>query len=122
MEIILQKEKAQKFAEKLRDAAFVVAPDLYVSELANAIWKYHRAKLLSKDECVRCVQDGIGYVDRFVPCMELWQEAFSEGVKHGHSINDMFYMVAARRHDGILITNDAVLAAICERNGVQVSC
>jgi len=95
---------------------------LYVSELTNTLWKYHRAKILSEDECLQYIQDGISYVDRFVACMDLWQEAFSAGIRNNHSIYDMFYIVAARRHGGTLITNDSVLAAICKSNNIQVCC
>jgi len=121
MEILLQKEKAQIYAKKLQEATFVIAPDLYVSELTNTLWKYHYAKILSKDECIQYIQDGINYVDRFIACMDLWQEAFSEGIKNKHSIYDMFYMVVARRYDGIVMTNDSILAAICKKNNVQTS-
>jgi predicted nucleic acid-binding protein len=53
MEILLQKEKAEKFSKILQEATLIVAPDLYISELTNTLWKYNRAKILSKDECVQ---------------------------------------------------------------------
>jgi predicted nucleic acid-binding protein len=65
-------------------------------------------------------KNGINYVDKFIGSRELWQEAFSEGINNNHSIYDMLYMVAARRNDGILITNDSVLAAICRNNNRQL--
>jgi len=120
MEILMQREKAEKFGKALQEAALVVAPDLYVSELTNTLWKYHRAELLSRDECVQCIQDGINYIDKFIDSKELWQEAFSEGINNGHSIYDMFYMVVTRRHDGTLITNDSTLAAICGNNHIKI--
>jgi len=120
MEILMQRENAEKFGRALQEATLVIAPDLYVSELTNTMWKYCRAKLLSMDECTQCIQDGINYVDRFVDSSDLWREAFSEGINNNLSIYDMFYMVATRRHDGTLITNDSVLAAICKNNNVKI--
>ncbi|MDR1748771.1 MAG: type II toxin-antitoxin system VapC family toxin [Spirochaetaceae bacterium] len=120
MEILLQKEKAEQFSALLQDAALVLAPDLYISELTNTLWKYHRSHILTKDECIQYINDGISYVDKFINSKELWQEAFSEGINNNHSIYDMFYMVVARRNDGILITNDSVLATICRKNNIQV--
>jgi predicted nucleic acid-binding protein len=120
MEILLRKEKAEKFSEILQEAALVVAPDLYISELTNTLWKYNKANILTKDECIQYIRDGIKYVDKFIDSNELWQEAFSEGINNNHSIYDMFYMVVTRRNDGILITNDAVLAAVCEKNNIQI--
>jgi predicted nucleic acid-binding protein len=120
MEILLRKEKADKFGKILQEAELIIAPDLYISELANTLWKYHRANFLTKDECVQYIRDGINYVDEFISSKELWQEAFSEGINNDHSIYDMFYMVVARRNGGILITNDSVLAAICKNNNIQI--
>ena len=119
MEILLHKEKADKYSKILRGATLVVAPDLYVSELTNTLWKYCTAKILTEDECIQYIQDGINYVDNFISSLEIWHEAFSEGMINKHSIYDMLYMVAARRYGGLLITNDSVLAAICKKNHVQ---
>ena len=119
-EILLQKEKVNTFRNILEESSFILAPDVYVSELANTFWKYFTAKNLSEKECIQYIQLGIGYVDRFIDCKDMWEEAFSEGVINNHSIYDMFYMVTARRNNGILITNDAVLARICGKNKVQI--
>ncbi|MDR0597469.1 MAG: type II toxin-antitoxin system VapC family toxin [Treponema sp.] len=120
MEILLQKEKAFKFSKVLQEAALIIAPDLYISELTNTFWKYYRANILTRDECAQYIKDGINFVDKFIDGKELWQEAFSEGIHNNHSIYDMFYLVATRRNDGILITNDSVLAAICKDNNIQI--
>ena len=120
MEILLHKEKIDKFCEVLHKSTLVVAPDLYVSELANTLWKYYNAKILSKDECIQYIQDGINFVDKFIDSREIWHEAFSEGINNGHSIYDMLYMVTARRNSGVLITNDSVLAAVCKKNRVEL--
>jgi len=120
VEILLQKEKSAQFSRILQEAATILAPDLYVSELTNTLWKYHRVNVLTKDECMQYIKDGINYVDEFIDAKELWQEAFSEGINNNHSIYDMFYMVVARRNDGIMITNDSVLATICRNNNIQV--
>ena len=120
VEILLQKEKADKFSRILQEAAIIVAPDLYIPELTNTLWKYCRMNVLTKEECIQYINDGISYVDKFIDSKELWQEAFSEGINNNHSIYDMFYMVVARRNCGILITNDSVLSTICKNNNIQI--
>jgi len=122
MEILLHKEKTDKFYKALQNAGLVIAPDLYISELANTLWKYHKAKTLSKDESSLYMKQGLKMINNFVNSKEIWEEAFFEGINNNHSIYDMFYMVAARRHAGTLITNDSTLAAICRKNHVQVCC
>ena len=120
IEILLQKEKIHTYRKVLEDSSIILAPDLYISELTNTLWKYYALKKLAKDECIQCIQDGINYVDKFINSEEIWEEAFSEGIKNSHSVYDMFYLVTARRNNGTLITNDSILAGICRKNHVQV--
>ena len=122
VEILLQREKNRKFYEILQEADLVITPDLYVSELTNAFWKYYTAKIHTKDECMELIQDGINYIERFIDSKEIWEEALSEGINSKHSIYDMLYMVTARRNNGILITNDSDLATVCKKNHVQICC
>jgi predicted nucleic acid-binding protein len=122
MEILLHKEKTDIFNKTLQNAVLVITPDLYVSELANTLWKYHKTKTLSKEQCTLYMQQGIRMINNFVNANEIWEEAFSEGINNNHSVYDMFYMVAARRHAGTLITNDTSLAAVCKKNHVKVCC
>jgi hypothetical protein len=59
------KKKAGKFSKLLKESALVVAPDLYIAELTNTFWKYRRAKIFTKDECLQYIHDGLNYVDKF---------------------------------------------------------
>ena len=120
MEILWEKDKSKKFYRVLHEVSYLSAPDLYVPELTNTLWKIHKAKNLTNEECVSLIQEGIKLVDKFIDCKDIWQEAFSAGLITKHSVYDMFYMVAARRSGGILITSDSVLAAVCKKNNVEV--
>jgi hypothetical protein len=55
LEILLRKKKAGKLSKIVQEAALIIAPDLYISELTNTFWKYHRANILTKDECVQYI-------------------------------------------------------------------
>ena len=120
VEILLQKENANKYEEILQKSSIVLSPDLYVSELTNTLWKYHKAKISTKDECMQYIQDGVNLVSEFIKTKELWQEAFFEGLNNNHSTYDMFYLVTARRSGGILITCDSILAELCRKSGIEV--
>ena len=120
IEILLQKKKAPKFNKAVREGTLIITPDLYISELTNTFWKYYAAKEFTKEECIQNILDGIKLISKFMDSNDIWQEAFAEGISNNHSIYDMFYMVAARRNNGILITNDSILASICKKNHVEV--
>jgi predicted nucleic acid-binding protein len=119
-EILLKKEKAGQFSLLLHNASLVLAPDLYIPELSNVLWKYYRAKKYTQDECEQFINDGIDYIDIFIDSKKIWQEAFTESIKNNHSAYDMFYFVAARRNNAMLMTTNSALISICEKNHIQV--
>jgi predicted nucleic acid-binding protein len=119
VQILFHEPKMDKYNSILQEAELVLAPDLYISELTNTFWKYRIVKKLDEEVCLAYIHDGLSYIDHFIDSKELWQEAFHEGVNNNHSIYDMFYVVATRRNNGILITNDGPLAKICEKLQIQ---
>lgn len=120
IEIVLKKDKKELFNTVYKDASWVIAPDLYVSEITNVLWKYYKEKVITHEDCIQYVQDGIDMVDDFIDAKELWKEALAEGIKNNHSIYDMYYSVLARRNDATLITNDGPLAEICKDLKISV--
>ena len=120
IEVLLHKEKGELFSSRLNEAAWVVAPDLYVSELSNVLWKYHRAKAVLRPDCVTCVEEGINLIDDFIEGRELWKEALGEAIKNSHSVYDMHYAVLTRRNDAVLLTKDKTLAQLCKKLKIEV--
>jgi len=119
IEIVLQKEKKDLFNKTFKEASWVLAPDLFVSEISNVLWKYYKAKIISHEDCIQYVEDGIDMIDDFIDGQELWKEALSEGIKNNHSVYDMYYAVLARRNDAVLITNDGPLAKISKELKIE---
>ena len=120
IEILLQKEKKELFNATYEKASWVIAPDLYIAEISNVVWKYYKSGLISHMECIQYVEDGIELIDDYFPSKELWKEALGEGIKNIHSIYDMYYAVLARRNDATLITNDSKLSLICNKLSIEV--
>ena len=119
-EILFNKGKCNIFGRALNEATAVFAPDLYVSELTNTLWKYNIKKTFSFDECLEYIQDGTNLIHSFIDNKTVWQEAFSEGVKNNHSVYDMFYLVTARRYNAVLLTVDSELIKICKKSKIQL--
>ena len=120
IEILLQKEKKELFNATYEKASWVIAPDLYIAEISNVLWKYYKSGLISHMECIQYVEDGIDLIDDYFPSKELWREALGEGIKNTHSIYDMYYAILARRNDATLITNDSKLSLICKKLNIEV--
>ena len=120
IEILFQREKSGLFSEIYSKADWIIAPDLFVAEMTNVLWKYYRAGLITHEDCIQYVQDGLDMVDDFIDARTLWKESLSEGIKNNYSIYDMYYLVLTRRNDGTLITNDTALADICKKMNIKV--
>jgi len=119
-EILFKKEKYNKYIDIIDETETVIAPDLYISELTNTLWKCVKKNIYTEEECIQYIKDGISYIDLFINSNEIWQEVFSEGVKNNHSIYDMFYMICTKRKGAVLLTCDMDLIKICKKNGVVV--
>jgi len=122
IEILLKKEKRKLFEEKCQLSKWVIAPDLYVSEITNVLWKYHQTNTLTHDDCIQYVEDGIGLVDDFIDSKGLWKEALGESIRNNHSVYDMFYAVLTRRNDATLLTRDKQLSKICKSLNINHLC
>jgi predicted nucleic acid-binding protein len=119
IEVVLDRGKAAPFARLLGDADQVLAPELLVPEVVNAVWKYHQFENLSLTLCDRALELAFGLVDVFVSCKDLYREAFLLSRSAQRPAYDMFYLALARREDAALLTTDTALRKEAERQGIR---
>jgi predicted nucleic acid-binding protein len=120
IEILMKKEKADLFGKIYQDASWIIAPELFIAEVSNVLWKYEKANIIAHEACIQYTEAGISLVDDYCDLKELWKEAQGEGIKNSHSVYDMYYAILARRNDAVLLTNDKQLAALCKKLKIQV--
>ncbi len=121
LEIVIGRKRAALFAEQVAQADLVIAPDLFVAEVVNTVWKYHQFEHLDLTACDRALETALALVDAFVPCKQICGEAFLLARSVRHPAYDMFYLALARREDTVLPTADNTLRKEAERQGVRVS-
>jgi len=120
-EILLKKEHSDFFASKLKQSQYIIAPDLFVSEMVNTAWKYHQFGHLTHEELLLLIDDGLNLIDEFFPVIDFWKEALAESIRLKHSVYDVFYFLVARRNDAHLLTRDRKLIQIATENGLKVN-
>jgi predicted nucleic acid-binding protein len=120
IEVVLNRAQGPAWAQLLEQAEQVLAPDLFVPEVTNTIWKYHRYEHLTLDTCEQALEFAIGLVDVFVPSHSLYREAFLLARAARQPAYDMFYMALAQREDAGFLTLDVKLKKEAERRGVRV--
>ena len=121
IEVALNRGKAANFTQLLEEADETLAPDLFVSDVVNTVWKYHNFESLNLSDCDRALELALGLVDTLVPGKELYREAFLLARTARQPAYDMFYLALARREDATFITLDKALRKEAERQGIQVS-
>jgi predicted nucleic acid-binding protein len=119
IQIVLQKEKKDYFESYYRKASWVIAPELYISEITNVLWKYFKKNILTHEECLQYIDDGLELIDDFFTVKDMWKEVLGESIKNDHSAYDMFYAVLARRNDSTLVSNDKELLKISEEMKIE---
>jgi predicted nucleic acid-binding protein len=118
--ITLMQPQATPLITQLESAALVLVPDLFVSEVCNAFWKYRKAGLLDQEQADQALSMALELPDRVELATTCYQEAFALAVRHQHPFYDALYLVLARRHAAALLTIDKRLAALAHSLEIQV--
>jgi len=119
--LLLRLEGAERIAGLLRTTSLVIVPELYCSEVANALWKYVAAGELEREEAVELFEDALALADSFVSDRSLGVEALAEASARGHPVYDLIYVVAARRNGCQVATMDERLAGLAGEMGIEAA-
>lgn len=103
----------------LRSAALVIAPGIYVSEVANGLRGYVKARALDRSEAVRRFEEALDLLDDVVADRELGVEALAESIRCGHPAYDLVYAVLARRTAAAVLSRDRRLLGLLPTLGVE---
>lgn len=119
IEIGLGRDGSRKYEDSLEQASKVITSDLYKAEVTNVLWKYVKAKLLTKDVALQRLQYCIHLIDEYIDITENNQESLIESIRIDHSVYDVLYLTIARRNGAILITQDKKLKDIARELGIE---
>ncbi len=118
--LVLAIPGADLFSAPLEQAVLVTAPDLFIAEVSNAIWKYRKADLLPMARCEQALEHAISLPDRLEAGTALYLEAFALSCRHLHPVYDTLYIVLARRNNATLLTLGRRLAALAVKLEIEV--
>jgi predicted nucleic acid-binding protein len=94
------------WAQQLQEAPLVLAPELMLSEVANALWKLQRAGSLAGLDPQLLLADARDLVDQIEPDRHLQVEALALAFHLDHPAYDCIYLALARREAADLLTAD----------------
>jgi len=113
--IIEGAEPAASFQEALLQADLVLAPELMLTEVANALWRLQRAGQLEADGLQRRLSRAVELVDVIEPDRHLQAEALALACHLDHPVYDCLYLALARREAAVLVTADKRLQQLAAR-------
>jgi predicted nucleic acid-binding protein len=113
--VALAMSGSEIFFAPLDQADLVLAPDIFVAEVCNAVWKYRKAELLPMEQCERALEHALSLPDQFESGLALQREAFALASRHIHPVYDALYLVLARRNNAAILTLDRRLEELARK-------
>jgi predicted nucleic acid-binding protein len=104
--IIEGSPQAAAFQQAVLDAELVLAPELMLTEVSNALWRLQRAGQLQVESLQQCLSRAGALVDHIEPDRHLQVEALALACHFDHPVYDCLYLALARREAAILLTDD----------------
>lgn len=119
VKVVLQ-TASQDLIKAVIAAEKVVAPDLFIAEVNNTFWKYHRFEQLPVETCEFLIHKALQLVDQIVMSEGSSQEAFALAIQCEISVYDALYLVAARRRNAYLVSVDNRLIKVAKGLHIRV--
>ena len=120
--LVMTADHAGSLAEHLEGSASVSAPDLFYSEVGNALWKYVKSGDLSIEQAATHLEEAVSLVDGIVSSESLIHEAMIAAARYGHPVYDTIYAILARRHGATVLTMDREFTALLRRMEIDLYC
>ena len=115
LSLITQDPAAADLARQVEQMALVLAPELMLTEVANALWKLQRAGGLEGIDPQLLLADARDLVDQIEPDRNLQVEALALASYLNHPVYDCLYLALARREAATLLSTDQRLLALAAR-------
>jgi predicted nucleic acid-binding protein len=113
--IIEGADASASFQEAVLKADLVLAPELMLTEVANALWKLQRAGQLVPEGVQLRLTRAAELVDVIEPDRHLQVEALALACHLDHPVYDCLYLALARREAAVLLTADQRLQRLAGR-------
>jgi len=104
--------QAAAFQQAVLEAELVLAPELMLTEVSNALWRLQRAGQLQPEGLQLCLSRAAALVDQIEPDRHLQVEALALACHWDHPVYDCLYLALARREAAVLLTADQKLMAL----------
>lgn len=121
LEIALAGAAQKNFETRLKQADEILVPELFLAEVANALWQAHKINGRDWDDCQRALDIATSLPNTVVAQQPLLFDVFHLSKQlNTRAAYDMFYLALARREGASLLTLDGPLKKEAKRAGVRL--
>ena|SRR6056297_2026705 len=120
VEVVIGGKKQKEIKGILYGADWVIAPSLFIYEITNVMWKYHKYQGYSQELIIKKIQYLYEMVDHFIEANSIFEEALPFSCKINHSAYDAMYLVVSRRKNSKLVTLDKKLIETAKKTDIPV--
>jgi predicted nucleic acid-binding protein len=106
---VIREQDSERAIDLLSSDVELIAPDLVLLEVANALWKNVRRGLVTAERSQSRLADLPGFFNRLLPSAELVAESLGLALTIDMPIYDCAYVIASRRTGAKLVTADTKL-------------
>ena len=118
--MVRETEAGRALRQLMLEGEEVISSQLFLIEVSNAFWKYHKAGLLDEKTVCANIEKAIALVDEFCD-LDKTQccEATKEAMRLRHPVYDMLYFVLARRNAATSLVGSEMCIRDSLDNGVN---
>lgn len=117
---LLQDDQKGIFADYISDADSIIAPELFVVELGNVMWKYVNFQDMNEAKARQILVSGLDLIDEFISDITLIDEALQLAVETKHPVYDCLYLTLAYRTGYSILSHDKKLKALARSLQITV--
>ena len=121
LELVMARPERLSVAALLQHYDWVIAPSLFVYEVANALWKYRRLLKIKPRDLQERLSQAVALVDELVPAGDLHLEALRLACEIDSPAYDAAYLTAARRRKAAILSLDRRITEAALRLGIQIA-
>jgi predicted nucleic acid-binding protein len=119
--LVVGRTERLSIAAILQHPEWVLAPSLFVYEVASILSKYHRLLRIKWKELQERYRQAISLADELIPASDLHLDALHLACQLGCPADDAFYLAAARRWKAVILSLDRRLLEAASRLGIPVA-
>ncbi len=112
---LLNEKEGQETMEMISSADSVIAPELFIAELGNVLWKYVNFAGLDKEKAQELLFLGMNSIDHFFEQSGFIAEALKLAFDNNISVYDSMYLTLCQLHDHKLLSKDAKLNQVARK-------